>query len=133
MWLTLVISASSVVVLSSGGRDPGRVRLRAAAGTRALRATRPGDIRSAPVRVCGFRRAAAECVDPRPFGAGLRVRIGPRTYSGWRRAAAPLRALAAGEVAARPVAVAWRGRVYRGPERARGVARTLVERYLSSP
>ncbi len=109
----------------------GRATFTAKRGTRGLRATRGEDIRSASESICGYVKKS-ECSPSRPSGGSLRLVLDGKTTAGWARVAPSLRAISAdGVPAGSTVALAWRGRVFRGEAKVQSAARTLVRRYLS--
>lgn len=122
-------------VEKTAGAD-GRVRFTARTGPRDIRATRTdaatgaADIRSATEEVCGLPAGVTTCPRPRPNGASLRLVVNGVGTKGWARTLPRLRAIVAGALADDDrAAIAWRGRVWRGPGPVGNVARNLVRRF----
>ena len=114
----------------------GRVRFTARRGPRSVRATRRDpatgaeDVRSAAEEVCGLPAGATTCPRPRPGGRGLRLVVNGVGTKGWARTLPRLRAVAGGGLGGGDTAaIAWRGRIWRGPGAVTNVARNLVRRF----
>lgn len=66
-----------------------------------------------------------------PDGATLRLVLNGRRWSGWEEAGGPLQWIARNGIAPdAKTAIAWQGRVWRGPRDVTNVARNLTRRFL---